>query len=95
MFPSPRGESHLSNGRARPTSGVMSCAATQALWMSVVTICAILMLQWRSPMAKQFLTIGRLLGHTDSATTLKYTHLADATVHEAAEVLGSILGGEG
>lgn len=41
------------------------------------------------------LTIGRLLGHNDPATTLKYTHLADATVHEAAEALVPVLGGEG
>ena len=33
------------------------------------------------------LTIGRLLGHSEPATTLKYTHLADATVHEAAETV--------
>lgn len=41
------------------------------------------------------LAIGRLLGHNDPATTLKYTHLADATVHEAAEALVPVLGGEG
>ena len=41
------------------------------------------------------LTIVKLLGHNDPATTLKYTHLADASLHEAAEALGSILGGEG
>ena len=40
-------------------------------------------------------TIGRLLGHNNPATTLKYTHLADATVHEAAEALVPVLGGEG
>ena len=40
------------------------------------------------------LTIGRLLGHNDPATTLKYTHLADTAVHEAAEALVPILGGE-
>lgn len=40
------------------------------------------------------LTIGKLLGHNDPATTLKYTHLADATVHEAAEALVAVLGGE-
>ncbi len=40
------------------------------------------------------LTIGRLLGHNDPATTLKYTHLADATIHEAAEALAPILAGE-
>ena len=37
----------------------------------------------------------RLLGHIHPATTLKYTHLADATVHEVAEALAPILGGEG
>ena len=41
------------------------------------------------------LTIGRLLGHNDPATTLKYTHLADASLHEAAEALVPVLGGEG
>ena len=30
-------------------------------------------------------TISRLLGHRDPATTLKYTHFADATVREAVE----------
>lgn len=39
------------------------------------------------------LTIGRLLGHGDPSTTLKYTHLADASVHEAAEALVPTLGG--
>ena len=40
------------------------------------------------------LTIGKLLGHNDPATTLKYTHLADTAVHEAAEALVPVLGGE-
>ena len=40
------------------------------------------------------LTIGKLLGHNDPATTLKYTHLADASVREAAEAVLSALGGE-
>ena len=39
------------------------------------------------------LAIGRLLGHADPQTTLKYTHLADAMVHEAAETVGAVLGG--
>ena len=38
------------------------------------------------------LAIGRLLGHTDPETTLKYTHPADAAATEAAEALGAILG---
>ena len=37
------------------------------------------------------LTIGRLLGHRDPATTLRYTHVADAMVHKAAEAVGADL----
>ena len=37
------------------------------------------------------LAIGRLLGHANSQTTLKYTHLADSMVREAAETVGSAL----
>ncbi len=39
------------------------------------------------------LAIGRLLGHADPETTLKYTHPADAMAREAAETLGDLLGG--
>ena len=39
------------------------------------------------------LTIGRLLGHADPGTTLKYTHLADATVQEAVDAVGAVLDG--
>ncbi len=39
------------------------------------------------------LTIGRLLGHKNPATTLKYTHLSDAMVREAADVVGTALEG--
>ena len=39
------------------------------------------------------LTIGRLLGHRDPATTLKYTHFADSIVREAAEAVGAALEG--
>ena len=39
------------------------------------------------------LAIGRLLGHVDPETTLKYTHPADAMAREAAETLGNVLGG--
>ena len=37
------------------------------------------------------LTIGRLLGHRDPTTTLKYTHPADSMVREAADVVGAVL----
>ena len=39
------------------------------------------------------LAIGRLLGHAAPQTTLKYTHLADAMVREAVEVVGAVLEG--
>ena len=39
------------------------------------------------------LTIGRLLGHRNPETTLKYTHMSDITVREAAEVVGAALEG--
>ena len=38
------------------------------------------------------LTVGRLLGHNDPGTTLKYTHLADGKVAEAAEAVAAVLG---
>ena len=39
------------------------------------------------------LVIGRLLGHSDPQTTLKYTHLADSMVREAVEAVGAALEG--
>ena len=39
------------------------------------------------------LAIGKLLGHRSPETTLKYTHLADMMVHEAAETVGAVLEG--
>ena len=39
------------------------------------------------------LAIGRLLGHRDPATTLKYTHMSDLMVHEAADTVGAALEG--
>ena len=42
---------------------------------------------------ENILTVGRLLGHNDPGTTLKYTHLSDHTVAEAAKAMGSILAG--
>ena len=38
------------------------------------------------------LTTGRLLGHRDPATTLKYAHCADAAARAAVETLGGVLG---
>ncbi len=40
------------------------------------------------------LTIGRLLGHRDPATSLRYTHVGDPMVRRAAEIVGTALDGE-
>ncbi|MCY4504266.1 MAG: tyrosine-type recombinase/integrase [Alphaproteobacteria bacterium] len=37
-------------------------------------------------------TTGRLLGHNDARTTLKYTHLSDRSVREATDALAVVLG---
>lgn len=39
--------------------------------------------------------VGRLLGHNDSETTLKYAHLAETTVRDAADMMGNFLEGKG
>ena len=46
-----------------------------------------------SPCAKAetVLTIGRLLGHRDPTTTLKYIHLADTMARDAVEAVGAAL----
>ena len=37
--------------------------------------------------------VGRLLGHNDAGTTLKYTHLSETAVRDAADAVGAVLGG--
>ena len=39
------------------------------------------------------LSVGRLLGHNDPGTTLKYTHITSDAAVQAAENLGLVLGG--
>ncbi|MDE0242091.1 MAG: tyrosine-type recombinase/integrase [bacterium] len=41
---------------------------------------------------ENILTVGRLLGHKDPATTLSYTHVAESQVVESVETIGAILG---
>ncbi len=41
---------------------------------------------------ESIVTVGRLLGHSDPETTLKYTHLNDDRVMEAARAMGTVLG---
>ncbi len=93
MFPSPRGQGHLSEGtlhcfwcdvRKEAEIEDVRCHDLRHTYASVALA-----------HGETVLTIGRLLGHNNPATTLKYTHLADAAVHEAAEALVSVLGVKG
>ncbi len=93
MFPSPRGERHLSTDtlahfwyevRAEADIVDVHCHDLRHTYASVALA-----------HGETILTIGRLLGHNNPATTLKYTHLADASIHEAAEALVQVLGGVG
>ena len=92
VFPSTRRTCHLSGGalnsfwcRVRAEAGIedVRCHDLRHTFASVALA-----------HGETILTIGRLLGHNDPATTLKYTHLTDAAVHEAAEALVPVLGGE-
>ena len=90
VFPSPHRNCHLSAGtldgfwrNVRAEAGIndVRCHDLRHAYASVALA-----------HGGTILTIGRLLGHNDPATTLKYTHLADAAVHEAAETLVPVLG---
>ena len=92
VFLSPRRNCHLSSGvlhefwrNVRAEAGIddVRCHDLRHTYASVALA-----------HGETILTIGRLLGHNDPATTLKYTHLADAAVHEAAEALVPVLGRE-
>ena len=92
VFPSPRRNSHLSQGalgdfwqRVRAEAGIEDVRLHDVRHTYASVALA---------HGETILTIGKLLGHNDPATTLKYTHLADTTVHEAAETLAPILAGE-
>jgi integrase len=39
--------------------------------------------------------IGRLLGHTQHRTTMRYAHLADDPLREATAKIGSVIAGAG
>ena len=91
VFPACRGPSHLSMDvlhafwcKVRADAGIedVRCHDLRHNYASVALA-----------HGETVLTIGKLLGHNSPATTLKYTHLADATVHEAAEALVPILAG--
>lgn len=92
VFPSPRSNNHMSADflhlfwrEVRIEAGIedIRCHDLRHTYASVAVA-----------QGETILMIGRLLGHNDPATTLKYTHLADAAVFEAAETLAPILAGE-
>ena len=89
VFPSPR------------TDGFLTASRADELWYRVreeADLCDVRLHDLRHSYAsiamaqgETVLTIGRLLGHRDPETTLKYTHLADATVRDAVDVVGAAL----
>ena len=91
VFPSPR------------KSGSLSAEALRLSWHRVRTEASLLdvrlhdLRHTHASMAlaqgETVLTIGRLLGHRNPATTLKYIHLSDATVREAVDTVGAALKG--
>ena len=91
IFPSPR------------TDGFLSAAAVDPIWNRVraaAGLCDVRLHDLRHTYASMalaqgetVLTIGRLLGHRDPATTLKYTHLSDSMVREAVNTVGAALEG--
>ena len=91
MFPSPRGERHMATFTLDPfwrdvrAEAGLTDVRLHDLRHSYASVAL--------AHGETILTIGKLLGHNNPATTLKYTHLADASVHEAAEALVPILGG--
>ena len=91
VFPSPRTDSSL------------SAEAVDMVWYRVraeADLCDVRLHDCRHTYASMalaqgetVLTIGRLLGHRNPATTLKYTHLSDAMVRDAADTVGAALEG--
>ena len=91
VFPSPRTDSYL------------TAAAVDPVWYRVreeADLCDVRLHDLRHTYASMalaqgetVLTIGRLLGHNDPTTTLKYIHLADCMVREAVDTVCAVLEG--
>ena len=90
VFPSTRTRGHISSSRAgRFWTSIRAEAGLSDVRLHDLrhTYASFAVMQ-----GENILTVGRLLGHNDPATTLKYTHLADGMVAEAAETVGAVLG---
>ena len=90
MFPAPRGQGPRSKGwlerfwdQVRAESGLSGVRLHDLRH----THASVALRQ-----GETVLTIARLLGHRSPETTLKYMHLADRAVMEAAETVGAALG---
>ena len=85
------------------TDGFLTAATVEPVWYRVraeAGLCDVRLHDLRHSYASMalaqgetVLTIGRLLGHRDPATTLKYTHFADSMVRKAADAVGAALEG--
>ena len=85
------------------TDGCLAAEAVRVIWCRMraeADLCDVRLHDLRHSHASMalaqgetVLTIGRLLGHRDPATTLKYIHLSDAMVREAADAVGAALEG--
>ena len=91
IFPSPRTDSFLS---AQALGTVWHRVRAEAGLSNVrLHDCRHTYASMALAQGETVLTIGRLLGHRDPATTLKYTHFADATAREAVDMVGAVLEG--
>ena len=91
VFPSRKTDSHLTAGAVRP----VWCRVRAEADLRDVRIHDLRHSYASMALAhgETVLTIGRLLGHRDPATTLKYTHMSDLTVLEAVDTVGTALEG--
>ncbi len=89
IFPSPRTDSHLTASRIDEfwyrvrAEAYLRDVRLHDLRHSYASIAM--------TQGETVLTIGRLLGHRDPETTLKYTHLADSMVRRAVDTVGAAL----
>ena len=91
IFPSPRTNGHLSTATIDPVwNRVRAEADLHDVRLHDLrhTHASMALAQ-----GETVLTIGRLLGHRNPATTLKYIHLSDAMVRDAVDAVGAALEG--
>ena len=91
VFPSPRTDSCMTAAAVNP----IWCRLREEADLGDVRLhdCRHTYASMALAQGETVLTIGRLLGHSNPATTLKYTHLSDSMVREAADAVGAVLEG--